>query len=121
MAQQPVQAAVLVVEIGTASAAKAATIEIIVVAEPAIIAELASTLMQQIVADIAWYGVGLVQDSLIHHMTLVLVVLLDMLAAAVQDHGFGPVEVLANVLSTTWTITDKDMDLQQAVAAELDT
>ena len=120
-AQQPVQVVVLVVEIGTVPAAKAATIEIIVVVAPVIIVEPVSTPMQQIVADTVWYGVGLVQDSLIHHMTLELVVLLDMLAAAAQDHGFGPVEVLANVLSTTWTITDKDMDLQQVAVAELDT
>ena len=109
------------VEIGTVPAVLAAIIEIIVVAVPAIIVEPASTPIKQIVADIVWYGVGLVQDSLIQHMTLVLVVFLDMPVAAAQDHGFGPLEVLANVLSTTWTITDKDTVLQQVVVAELDT
>jgi hypothetical protein len=116
-----VTAVLLAAEIGTALAVLAVTIEIIVVAVPAIIAEPASTPMHRIVADIVWYGAELAQDSLTQHTILVLVVLLDMLVAAVQDHGFGPLEVPDNALSTTWTITDKDTVLQQEVVAELDT
>ena len=108
------------VEIGTAPAVLAAIIEIIVVAVPAIIVEPASTPIKRIVADIVWYGVELAQDSLIQVMKVMFVVFLGMQAAAVQDHGFGLLEELANVLGTTWTITGKDTEPVQAVAAELD-
>ena len=108
------------VEIGTVPAVLAAIIEIIVVAVPAIIVEPASTPIKRIVADIVWYGVELAQGRLIQVMKVMFVVFLGMLAAAAQDHGFGPLEVLANVLSTTWTITDRDTEPVQVVVAELD-